>query len=82
MIETKKTYIIEYTALSKEGSVLLDRKKIKAKSKATEFEALAGLERYLSKKYIDFAKLQVHDIRIAPLYDDIFGDIFKDIFGY
>lgn len=67
------TFIIEYTALAKNGDMLANGK-IKAKNKISDFEAKCGLEEFLKRKYTNFGKLIVKKCE-----QDIFSvfDFFK-----
>ena len=69
-------YIIEYTLKAKDGSVLISGK-MRAKNKATKFEAQAKFEKLLKKKYANFGQLIVHKCYVDVPFSDVFGDIFK-----
>ncbi len=67
-------FIIQYTAKSKSGAVLAQGK-VRAKNKATKFEAQVMFEEHLRKKHTDFGMLIIHSC-LEERVSDIFGDIF------
>lgn len=72
-------YLIEYKAKGDLG-VILKQGTMRAKGKASEFEAKAGLENYLAKTLPGFKKLEI--TKCQP--ESVFGpglDFFSEIFN-
>ncbi len=72
-------FIIEYTVKSTSGHVL-KQGTIRAKNRASEFEAKVKTEAWLKKKHSDFGSLIIHGCREENPFGDIFG--FKSPFGF
>ena len=69
------TYIIEYEAQAKNGTVLKSGT-IKVKNKTSSIQAQISLEGYLKRKVNGFSRLIVKSCK-----EDSFSAIFGDIFG-
>ena len=75
-------YIIEYTITSYNGSVL-KKGKMRAKNKASEFEAKAKFGEWIKKRYPNCNKLIIHSCYEEGSIIDSFGDIFgSNPFGF
>lgn len=73
-------YIIEYKALGKNGAVLASGK-MKAKNKASSFEAQCSFEKHLKNKHKDFTRLIVISCKAENQFQDMFkGSNFDDLF--
>ena len=73
-----KTYIIEYTVYGRDGLVLKTGT-MRAKRKATAFEAQCKFELYLKGKYPQFSRLVVHECKED--FDLFDLSVFSDMFG-
>jgi len=76
----KKNYIIEYSVKDKNGSIIINNKKMKAKNKINSLDAQISFEEFLKKKHLNFGKLIVHKCEeesIMNMFGGVFGDLLK-----
>ena len=73
-----KDFLIDYTVYAKNGTILKENGTMKVKNKSDRLEAQIKFEEFLKKKYSDFGKLIVHKCTEENIFNNPFGDIFKN----